>query len=304
LRICKFAQNRIHTKSGFDFCVQHNLTIAHFSDELAQENKMIKLAITNQKGGVGKTTIAFNLAQILAERRGTKVLAIDNDPQGNLTSSFLENPTELKGNILNAYEEKALEPERISKSLDFLGSNISLAPVAERDFQIIFRLKESIEKLQNTPSSKTYDYVVIDCLPSFGHLHLAALNAADYVVVPVKPSPYALAGMKDLFDTIGRVKKYFNPNIQVLGIIINQVDGRKLVMEREMEEALRENYGNLVLKSKISKRIKVEESPAFQKAITEYNAQGPAAKEFKALTQELLQRIHMKEHELPIFSKK
>jgi len=202
---------------------------------------MIKLAIANQKGGVGKTTIAFNLAQILAERRGTKVLAIDNDPQGNLTSSFLENPSELKGNIFNAYEEKDLEPERISKSLDFLGSNISLAPVAERDFQIIFRLKESIEKLQNTPSLKTYDYVVIDCLPSFGHLHLAALNAADYVVVPVKPSPYALAGMKDLFDTIKRIKKYFNPNIQVLGIIINQVDGRKLVMEREMEEALRES---------------------------------------------------------------
>jgi chromosome partitioning protein len=202
---------------------------------------MIKLAIANQKGGVGKTTIAFNLAQILAERRGTKVLAIDNDPQGNLTSSFLENPAELKGNIFNAYEEKDLEPERISKSLDFLGSNISLAPEAERDFQIIFRLKESIEKLQNTPSLKTYDYVVIDCLPSFGHLHLAALNAADYVVVPVKPSPYALAGMKDLFDTIKRIKKYFNPNIQVLGIIINQVDGRKLVMEREMEEALRES---------------------------------------------------------------
>jgi chromosome partitioning protein len=264
---------------------------------------MIKLAIANQKGGVGKTTIAFNLAQILAKRRGTRVLAIDNDPQGNLTSSFLENPAELKGNILNAYEEKVLEPERISKSLDFLGSNISLAPVAERDFQIIFQLKESIEKLQNTPSLKAYDYVVIDSLPSFGHLHLAALNAADYVVVPVKPSPYALAGMKDLFETIERVKKYFNPNIQVLGIIINQIDGRKLVMEREMEEALRENYGDLVLKSKISKRIKVEESPAFQKAITEYNAQGPAAKEFKALAKELLQRIHMKEYELPIFSK-
>jgi len=140
-------------------------------------------------------------------------------------------------------------------------------------------------------------------LPSFGHLHLAALNAADYVVVPVKPSPYALAGMKDLFDTIKRVKKYFNPSIQVLGIIINQIDGRKLVMEREMEEALRENYGDLVLKSKISKRIKIEESPAFQKAITENNARGPAAKEFKALAQELLQRIHMKEYELPKFNK-
>lgn len=264
---------------------------------------MIKLAVANKKGGVGKTTIAFNLAQILAERNGTKVLAIDNDPQGNLTSSFLENPAQLKGNILNAYEEKPLEPERISKSLDFLGSNITLAPVAERDFQIIFRLRESLEQLQGPDSLKAYDYVIIDCLPSFGHLHLAALNAADYVVVPVKPSPYALAGMKDLFDTIERVKKYFNPNIKVLGIVINQVDGRKLVMEREMEEALRETYGDLVLKSRIGKRIKVEESPAFQKAITEYNSEGPAAKEFKALTDELLQRIHMKKYELPQFGK-
>jgi chromosome partitioning protein len=264
---------------------------------------MIKLAIANQKGGVGKTTIAFNLAQILSERPGTKVLAIDNDPQGNLTSSFLENAAELKANILDAYEEKELKPQRISNNLDFLGSNISLAPVAERDFQIIFRLKESIQKIQNPPSLKTYDYVVIDCLPSFGHLHLAALNAVDYVVVPVKLSPYALAGMKDLFNTIERVKKYFNPNIMVLGIIINQVDGRKLVMEREMEEALRENYGDLVLKSKISKRVKLEESPAFQKSIIEYNAKGPAAAEFKALARELLQRIHIKEFELPLFNK-
>jgi chromosome partitioning protein len=264
---------------------------------------MIKLAVANQKGGVGKTTISFNLAQILAARNGTRVLAIDNDPQGNLTSSFLENPAVLKGNIIDAYEENALEPERISKSLDFLGSNITLAPLAERDFQIIFRLRESLEKLQNPHSLKAYDYAVIDCLPSFGHLHLAALNAADYVVVPVKPSPYALAGMKDLFDTIERVKKYFNPYIKVLGIVINQVDGRKLVMEREMEEALRETYGDLVLKTRISKRIKVEESPAFQKAITEYNAQSPSAKEFKALTRELLHRIHKKKYELPLFGK-
>ena len=137
---------------------------------------MIKLAIANQKGGVGKTTIAFNLAQILAEIHGKKVLAIDNDPQGNLTSSFLENPAELKGNILNAYEEKVLEPERISKSLDFLGSNISLAPVAERDFQIIFRLRESIEKLQNTPSLKAARHL------QFGYLLIIVDLRMQYAV--------------------------------------------------------------------------------------------------------------------------
>jgi len=252
---------------------------------------MIVMAIANQKGGVGKTTIAFNLVQILANQRDTKVLAVDNDPQGNLTSSFLDNPADLKGNIVNAYEEKPLVPEKISKDLNLLGSNINLAPVAERDFQVIFRLKEYLEQLVNAPECTPYDYVIIDCLPSFGHLHLAALNAADFVLIPVKLAPYALAGMKDLFDTIERTRKYINPNLKVLGIVINQVDGRNLVMEREMEEVLRETYKELVLKSKINKRVKVEESPAFQKPITEYDPKGASAKEFKALVREILQRL-------------
>jgi chromosome partitioning protein len=252
---------------------------------------MVTLAISNQKGGVGKTTIAFNIAQILSNRRSTKVLAVDNDPQGNLTSSFIENSTKIHGTILDAYEGKHLVPEKISKNLDLLGSNITLAPIAERDFQVIFQLKESLEKLVSAPESASYDYVIIDCLPSFGHLHLAALNAADFVLIPVKPAPYSLAGMKDLFDTIERTRKYINPNIKVLGIVINQVDGRNLVMEREMGEVLRETYKDLVFKTRINKRVKVEESPVFKKPVTEYHPKGASAKEFKALVQEILHRL-------------
>ena len=252
---------------------------------------IITIAIANQKGGVGKTTIAFNLARIISTRRSTKVLAIDNDPQGNLTSSFLDNPDDLKGTIMKAYEGKPLVPEKLSSNLEFLGADINLAPVAERDFQVIFRLKESLDALESAAGIASYDYVIIDCLPSFGHLHLASLNAADYVLIPVKPAPYALAGMKDLLETIERTKKYMNPYLKVLGILINQVDGRGLVMEREMEELLREAYGELVLKSKIVKRVKVEESPAFQKSIGEYDPMGAAANEFKVLVREILQRL-------------
>jgi chromosome partitioning protein len=254
---------------------------------------MITIAIANQKGGVGKTTIVFNLAQIFARENGVKVLAIDNDPQGNLTSSWLENPDEMKGDILNAHDKKPLEPEQISNHINLLGANIKLASVAERDFQVIFRLKESLDKIQGDPDVRGYDYVIIDCLPSFGHLHLAALVAATYVLIPVKPAPYALAGLKDLFETIKRARKYFNPKLKILGIIINQVDGRKFVMEREMEEALREDYGDLVFKSKIKKRIKIEESPAFQKPITIYDPNGQSAKEFKAMVTEIIRRIKL-----------
>jgi chromosome partitioning protein len=250
---------------------------------------MITIAIANQKGGVGKTTIAYNLAQILSNRPKTKVLAIDNDPQGNLTSSFLEDSTEVKANILDAYDEKPLEPVKISNNLYLLGSSISLAPVAEREFQIIFRLKEGIKRLK----SCTPNYIIIDTLPSFGHLHLAALTAADYVLIPVKPAPYSLAGLKDLFNTIKTSRKYYNSQLKILGIVINLVDGRKPVIEREMEEVLRETYGNLVFKSKINKRIKVEESPAFQKPITVYDPRCPAAAEFKAMVAEILRRIRI-----------
>lgn len=97
---------------------------------------MITIAVVNQKGGVGKTTLAFNLGRILSSKRGAKVLAIDNDPQGNLTSSFLEDPTEMKGTILNIYEDGPIELETINRSLSFLGAGISLAQVAEHDFQI------------------------------------------------------------------------------------------------------------------------------------------------------------------------
>jgi chromosome partitioning protein len=110
-----------------------------------------------------------------------------------------------------------------------------------------------------------------------------------------------LAGIKDLFETIKKAKKYFNANLKILGIVINQADGRKPIIEREMEKALREAYGDLVFKTKINKRVKFEESPAFQQSISQYSPNGPAAMEFEALTAEILQRL--RHYELPMFRK-
>jgi len=257
---------------------------------------MVTIAVANQKGGVGKTTIAFNLSQTLASKSGIRVLAIDNDPQGNLTSSFLEDPSKLTSNILDAYDDKHLDPMQAANYIYFIGSTIRLSTISERDFQVIFKLKEALKEQNRRRHSEKhrFDYVIIDCLPSFGHLHLAALNAADYVLIPVKAAPYALAGMNDLIATINRARKYFNPDLKILGIVINQIDGRKPIMEREMEKSLRETYKDLVLKAKINKRVKIEESPAFQKSIIDYDPKGPAAKEFKTMTNEILRRINRK----------
>lgn len=125
---------------------------------------MVIIAITNQKGGVGKTTISFNLSRILADKFKKKVLVIDNDPQGNLTSSFIEGGNGFAGNILDAYDEKPLCPVEITSHLDFLGANINLAPVAERAFPVIFNLKNGIEQLNQSLNRKAYDFVIIDCL--------------------------------------------------------------------------------------------------------------------------------------------
>jgi chromosome partitioning protein len=251
---------------------------------------MITIAVANQKGGVGKTTISLNLAKILTARRGTRVLAIDNDPQGNLTASFLHDPKDLKANTLALYDGNLLDPHQISEKLYLIGSNITLSPVAERDFHVIFKLKEYLQQYLKE-GRKSLDYVVIDCPPSFGNLQLAALCAADYVLVPVKPSPYSLAGLVELFKTVEKVQKYFNHDLKILGILVNLVDGRKLVLEREMEHALRQTYGNLVFKTRIKKRVRIEESPVFQQAVTGYDTGSPAAKEFRRMVNELLQRI-------------
>ena len=209
-----------------------------------------------------------------------------------MTNSFIKDRPHTKGHVLGCYDGQPVEPTVVTPSLHLLWADISLSPVVERDFAVIFRLKEGIEHLRK---SSPYDYVLIDCLPSFGHLQLAALQASDYVLIPVRPSPYALAGMKELFKTIEKVRKYFNPDLKVLGIVVNQVDGRGIIIEREMETALRKTYGPLVLKNRIHKRVGLEESPSFHKGIVQYEPKSAAAKDFLSVAWEIKKRINQNE---------
>ena len=154
------------------------------------------------------------------------------------------------------------------------------------DFDNIYKLQDVKDRFD-----QNYDFCIIDSHPSLDRLQLAVLSAADYIIIPVKPAPYSLQGMTDLFSIIQKIKKRVNLNLQILGILINQADGRTLVLEREMEETLRETYDGLVFKTKLHKRTAVEQSPALNKPITEHAPKNPSTAEFKALAKEITARI-------------
>lgn len=244
---------------------------------------MITIAVANQKGGVGKTTIAFNLSHLLASKKKS-VLCIDNDAQAHLTGSFLATQSELSAHIVDIYEDRAVTPQRLSKNLHLIGSDGRLAQITDGDIETIYLLRDALGKFNG------YDYAIIDCLPSTSYIQMAALTAADFVLIPVKPAPYAFKGIVDFLNQIEKVKKRFNPILKILGMIINQVDGRKPNLERDMEEALRERFGALVFKTKINKRVTVAASPAFQQPVTRYDPKSPSAQEFKALAREVVSR--------------
>lgn len=249
------------------------------------------IAIANQKGGVGKTTTAINLSAALA-RAGKKVLLVDLDPQANSSLTFFDQKA-IEDSVYELLTETSLGYEKVVKAsaisgLDVLPSRISLAKFESKvigEFDAPFRLKDRLDGL-----TKLYDYVLIDTPPTLGLITVNALVASDYLIIPIQPSYFALEGTDDLLETIDKVKARPNPDLQVLGVVITLHD-KRTTLARDIQEQIRQVFGEKVFSTVITKSIRLEESPAYKETIFTFAPTSSGANEYSSLCEEVIRRV-------------
>lgn len=249
------------------------------------------IAMSQHKGGVGKTVSTINLGAALAEI-GKKVLLVDMDPQAALTQSLGFNPAELDLSIYDvlAHSEVAMSEVMMKSQVDGLELVPSHINLAVADLQFAGRVgRERILRKKLDPVRDGYDFILIDCPPTLGLLTINALAAADSVIMPIQCELLSLYGLKHLLDTIELVREEVNDSLQIGGFLLTMYDGRTR-LSRDVEENVRETFDSLVFKTVIRRRIKLAEAPAVGQPITVFASRSDAAKDYRHLARELLSR--------------
>ncbi|HTO86474.1 MAG TPA: ParA family protein [Thermoanaerobaculia bacterium] len=249
------------------------------------------ISITNQKGGVGKTTTAINLAAALAQK-GMRTLLIDLDPQGNSTMSYVDRKT-VEASMYELLTDAAVTFKEIIRpsgfpNLDLAPARISLAKIEAKllgEFDSHFRLREKID-----PVRRKYDAVLIDTPPTLGLITVNAMVASSHILIPIQSSYFALEGTDDLLETIDKIKARPNPHLRILGVVITLHD-RRTVLGKDVYKQIASVFGDKLFKTTISKSVRLEESPAHGESIFSYAPRSSGAAEYYSLSEEVLSRV-------------
>jgi len=268
-------------------------------EKLPNPKQTTIITIANQKGGVGKTTTAVNLAAALA-KHGLEILVIDTDPQGNASTALNIDHRVGTPDVYSVLVEEIDFSEVVKPvaeienlycapaTIDLAGAEIELVSLVAREYRLQRALNKYLD-FHKEKYNKVIDYVFIDCPPSLGLLTLNALVAAKEVLIPIQTEYYALEGLGQLMNNVNLVKKQLNPDLEVATIVLTMFDSRTNLSQQVAEE-VRKHFGDIVITTEIPRAVRVSEAPSFQQTVITYDPGSPGAQAYVKVAKEFAQR--------------